>query len=64
MTPDETEQRQTSTRNGRSELITLRVPHDLLPHINDYITATGNNRTWLLLEGAKRLLQQAGMIDG
>ena len=64
MTPDNESLTQKTTRNGRSELITLRVPLELLPHINDYVTATGNNRTWLLLEGAKRLMQQAGTIEG
>ncbi len=62
-TPEVTPTKKT-TRNGRSEMITLRVPLELIPHIDRYTDTTGNNRTWLMLEGAKRLLQQAGIIDG
>lgn len=54
----------TTTRNGRSEFIGLRVPHELLPHMQDFTETTGKSRSWLLLEGARILLRQAGILDG
>lgn len=51
-----------TTRNGRSQLITLRVPLDVLPLIDQHATATGKTRTGLLLEGAQ-LVMQADAIE-
>lgn len=48
--------RTTTTHN--TEMITLRMPHDLTRQIRSFTTLTGKSRSALLIEGAQLAMQR------
>lgn len=46
-----------ATETGNTKLITVRVPHTLLPLIDECAQRLGQSRTWVLLSGAEQVVK-------